>query len=48
MKKYDAKLEMAILVALTYAYYHRFNRAESRHQWMQRVGYVLAATLYVR
>jgi len=44
---YDAKLEMAVLVALTYVYNKREDRKETRKQWMGRTGYVLAASLYM-
>lgn len=48
MSNFDRKLEMAILVALTYAYVKTRKVGETRERWMERVGYLLAADLYIR
>jgi hypothetical protein len=48
MRCYDPRLEMAVLVALTYLFAKRENRTMTRRKWMEKCGYILAAELYMR
>lgn len=48
MKRFDPKLEMAILVALTYLYAKTRHHNQSRQDWMDQIGYLVAADLYMR
>jgi hypothetical protein len=45
---FDAKLEMAVMVALTYLYAKTRHVGQTRKQWMEQIGYLLAADLYMR
>jgi hypothetical protein len=48
MRRYDPKLEMAVLIALTYLFAKRTDRNQTRRTWMRKSGYILAAELYMR